>query len=68
MAPSPQSTAEPTYMTVVCPNAVAVISTLALHDVVGVVRLGNLIVGVDDHLWDVMEYNLYHIMETSLGF
>ena len=55
-------------MTVVCPNAVAVISTLALHDVVGVVRLGNLIVGVDDHLWDVMEYNLYHIMETSLGF
>ena len=39
-----------TYVAVVHPDAVAVIAGPALHDVVGVVRLCNLVVGVNDHL------------------
>ena len=37
-------------MTVVHPDAVAVIPGPALHDVVGVVRLRHLVVGIDDNL------------------
>lgn len=39
-----------TYVAVVHPDAVAVIAGPALHDVVGVVRLRNLVVGVNDNL------------------
>lgn len=39
-----------TYVAVVHPDAVAVVAGPALHDVVGVVRLRNLVVGVNDNL------------------
>lgn len=39
-----------TYMTVVHPYAVAIITSPAFHNVVGVIRLGHLVVGVNDDL------------------
>lgn len=39
-----------TYVAVVHPDAMAVVAGPALHDVVGVVRLGHLVVGVNDNL------------------
>ena len=39
-----------TYVTIVHPDAVAIIPGPALHDVVGVVRLRHLVVGIDDNL------------------
>lgn len=43
-----------TYVTVVHPDAVAVVPGPALHDVVGVVRLRHLVVGIDDNLEQVV--------------
>lgn len=40
----------PTYEAVVRPHALSVVAGAALHDVVGVIGLCNLIVGVDHHL------------------
>lgn len=48
-----------TYMAVVHPDAMAVVPSLAFHDVVGVIRLGNLIVGVDNDLEKVHSVFLY---------
>lgn len=39
-----------TVVAAVHPDAVAVVATLALQDVVGVIRLWNLVVRVDDYL------------------
>lgn len=53
-----------TYVTVVHPDTVAIVASPALHDIVGIVRLGNLVVGVNDDLGD---RQVRGAVETRLG-
>lgn len=49
-SPSPRGPRALTYVAVVHPDAVAIVAGPALHDVVAVVRLRDLVVGVNDDL------------------